>query len=112
MAILQFSPRLQSRLKINSKQLADFCERWQVSELAFFGSVLRNEFLPDSDIDVLVSYRPTAKRGLFEKMQMQQELSDLLNRNVDLVSRNAIEKSNNWLRRKNILDSAELVYVA
>jgi predicted nucleotidyltransferase len=45
-------------------------------------------------------------------MQMQQELSDLLNRNVDLVSRNAIEKGNNWLRRKNILDSAELVYVA
>ncbi|WLT37580.1 hypothetical protein NON20_17650 [Synechocystis sp. B12] len=61
---------------------------------------------------MLVSYRPTAKRGLFEKMQMQQELSDLLNRNVDLVSRNAIEKGNNWLRRKNILDSAELVYVA
>jgi predicted nucleotidyltransferase len=66
----------------------------------------------DSDIDVLVSYQPTAKRGLLEKIRMQEELSSLLHRDVDLVSKKAIEQSQNWLRRKNILDSSEVIYVA
>ncbi|MBE9194164.1 MULTISPECIES: nucleotidyltransferase family protein [Synechocystis] len=112
MAILQLSPKLESRLGINSQQLVEFCQRWQIAELALFGSVLRSDFNSKSDIDMLISYLPTAKRGFFEKIQMQEELSSLLNRNVDLVSKNAIEKSHNWLRRKNILDSAEVIYVA
>jgi hypothetical protein len=68
MVTLQLNSRLQSRLGITPEQLAEFCQRWQVSELALFGSVLRNDFSPDSDIDVLVPYHPTAKRGLFEKI--------------------------------------------
>lgn len=112
MATLQLSSTLQSRLGITAEQLADFCRRWQVSELACFGSVLRDDFHADSDIDMLVSYQPTAKRGLFEKIRMQEELSFLLHRDVDLVSKKSVEKSRNWLRRKNILDSAEVIYVA
>lgn len=112
MTTLQLNSRLQSRLEITPEQLAEFCHQWQVSELALFGSVLRDDFHADSDIDVLVSYQPTAKRGLFEKIRMQEELSSLLHRDIDLVSKNAIEKSHNWLRRKNILNSAEVIYVA
>ncbi len=112
MTTLQLNSRLQSRLGITPEQLAELCQRWQVAELALFGSVLRDDFSPDSDIDVLVSYQPTAKRGLFEKIRMQEELSSLLHRDVDLVSKTAIEKSHNWLRRKNILDSAEVIYGA
>ena len=108
MYTIQPNSRLQERLKITSEELSNFCQRWQVSELALFGSVLRDDFHADSDIDVLVSYQPTAKRGLFEKIRMQEELSFLLHRGVDLVSKKAIEQSHNWLRRKNILDSAEV----
>jgi predicted nucleotidyltransferase len=112
MATLQLNSRLQSRLGISPEQLTEFCQRWYVAELALFGSVLRDDFSPDSDIDVLVCYHPTAKRGLFEKIRMQEELSSLLRRDVDLVSKKAIEQSQNWLRRKNILDSSEVIYVA
>ncbi len=73
---------------------------------------MRDDFREDSDIDLLVSYQPTAKRGLFEKMTMKEELEIMLNRKVDLVSKQAIIQSHNWLRRKNILDSAEVIYVA
>jgi uncharacterized protein len=112
MYTIQLNSKLQERLTITSEELSDFCQRWQVSELALFGSVLRDDFHADSDIDVLVSYQATAKRGLFEKIRMQEELSSLLHRDVDLVSKKAIEQSHNWLRRKNILDSAEVIYVA
>jgi hypothetical protein len=112
MATLQLNPRLQSRLGITLEKLAEFCQQWQVSELALFGSVLRDDFSSNSDIDVLVAYHPNAKRGLFEKIRMQEELSSLLHRDVDLISKKAIEQSRNWLRRKNILDSIEVIYVA
>jgi uncharacterized protein len=106
------SARLQDRLAITSEQLAEFCERWQIAELAFFGSILRDDFNVESDIDVLVTYKPSAKRGLFEKLNLKDELSLLFHREVDVVSKKAIETSYNWLRRKNILSSAEIIYVA
>ncbi len=90
MAVLHLNAKLQSRLGITPQQLAEFCDRWQVAELALFGSVLRDDFSVDSDIDVLVSFKPSAKRGLLEKIRMQEELSSLLNHDVDLVSKKAI----------------------
>ena len=104
--------KLQTRLPITPKQLTEFCQRWQIAELALFGSILRDDFHPDSDIDLLVSYQPTAKRGLFEKMRMKAEIESLLDREVDLVSKTAIQQSKNWLRRQNILTTAEIIYVA
>lgn len=103
---------LYDRLGITPEQLTDFCDRWHVAELAVFGSILRDDFHAGSDIDVLVSYQPTAQRGLFEKMHMKEELETLCDRPVDLVSKRAIERSQNWIRRKNILESAEVIYVA
>jgi uncharacterized protein len=92
------------------EKIAAFCDRWQVSEFALFGSVLRDDFRPDSDIDILVTFSPIAKRGLAETLQMRDELQAIFNRKVDLIVKAAIERSENWLRRKNILESAQVIY--
>jgi len=89
-----------------------FCQRWQIQELALFGSVLRDGFRPDSDVDILVSFDPAARHTLFDMVHMQDELQRLLNRKVDLVSRRGIEMSRNYIRKKAILETAEVVYGA
>jgi predicted nucleotidyltransferase len=83
-----------------------------VQELAVFGSALREDFRPDSDVDLLVTFEADANWGLLEQSIMESELSAMLNRKVDLVSRRAIERSANWIRRQAILESAETVRVA
>ncbi len=92
--------------------LASFCRRWKIRELALFGSVLSKAFGPASDVDVLVTFLPEAEWSLLDHIQMEEELSILLGREVDLVSKRAIERSENWLRRRAILESAEVVYAA
>lgn len=72
--------------------------------------MLREDFKANSDIDVLVTFAPESKRGLTETLQMQDELKAMFNRDVDFVVKTALEKSQNWLRRKNILDSAKIIY--
>ena len=101
---------LETDAGISPNLLTTFCERWQVSELALFGSVLRDDFGPDSDIDVLVSFAPGSRHTLFDMCRMEAELTEALGRNVDLVSRRGIEASSNHLRREAILGSAEVVY--
>jgi predicted nucleotidyltransferase len=97
---------------INVKQISDFCRKWEISNLALFGSVLTDEFSPDSDIDVLVTFASDAKRTLFDLVRMKGELEEIFNRSVDIVSRRGIESSRNLLRREEILFSAEDIYVA
>lgn len=92
------------------EQIREFCQKWNVTEFALFGSVLRDDFRPDSDIDVLVTFAPAAKRGLTETLQMRDELQTIFDRKVDLIVKAAIERSENWLRRKNILESAQIIY--
>jgi hypothetical protein len=93
-------------------KIGEFCRRWKITELALFGSVLREDFRPGSDIDVLVSFEPRARWSLMDVVEMQDELETILGRKVDLVERSAIERSENYIRRRYILDSAEPVYVA
>ena len=100
------------RIAIPSDGIAAFCERWQVAELAFFGSVVRDDFGPESDVDVLVSFDPRARRTLFDIVRMQDELSLVLGQEVDLVTRPSVEESRNYIRRKAILESAQVVYAA
>ncbi|NJL38132.1 MAG: nucleotidyltransferase family protein [Leptolyngbyaceae cyanobacterium RM2_2_4] len=99
-----------SNIELPIEKIQEFCDRWQISEFAVFGSVLRNDFRPDSDTDVLVTFAPEAKRGLTETLQMKEELQNILGRKVDFIVKAAIERSENWLRRKNILESAQVVY--
>jgi len=100
------------RITIDREGIADFCRRWKIVELSLFGSVLRDDFRPDSDIDVLVSFASDAEWSLFDHVAMEDELTAMIGRKVDLLSRRAIERSENWIRRKAILGSAEAVYVA
>jgi uncharacterized protein len=88
-----------------------FCRKWKIKELSFFGSVLRKDFKPDSDVDVLVSFFPEDRYSLFDHVEMQNELQDILKRKVDLLTRKSGEKSRNYIRRNAILESAEPYYV-
>jgi predicted nucleotidyltransferase len=93
-------------------EISEFCRRWQIAELALFGSVLRNDFGSESDLDVLVTFAPEANWGLLDHSRMKQELVALLGRKVDLLTRKAVERSRNWLRRREILSTAQVVYAA
>jgi len=105
---------VQDHLPVNLplQEIAAFCRRWNISQLALFGSVLRDDFGPDSDIDVLVTFAPGSARTLAAISQMQQEIEALFGRPVDLVDRQSIERSPNYLRRRAILTSARTVYSA
>ncbi len=92
--------------------IAAFCRRWQITEMSFFGSVLRGDFTPESDVDVLVQYVPDAERTLSDFLTMHEELENLLGRKVDIVNRESIERSANYIRRRAILRSARTIYVA
>ena len=99
-------------MRIPKTKLAAFCKRWNVSEFALFGSVLRADFGPNSDVDVLVSFEPQTRVTLFDMAQMQIELKSIFKRDVDLVSRRGVERSRNYLRRTQILDSAQVIHVS
>ncbi|MBI3302043.1 MAG: nucleotidyltransferase family protein [Deltaproteobacteria bacterium] len=103
---------MNPHIPIDRDKIAEFCRRWKITEFAFFGSVLRDDFRPDSDVDVLVTFASDAEWSLFDHVDMQEELSGILGRKVDLVSRRGIERNANWLRRKAILGTAEPYYVA
>ncbi len=92
--------------------ILEFCQRWTIEELYLFGSGLRDDFRPDSDIDVMVRFKVDAAWGLLELVRMKRELATLLGREVDLVTKTSIEQSHNWIRRKEILNTAQVVYVA
>jgi hypothetical protein len=102
---------MKIKLELDQEKIAEFCRRWKITELAFFGSVLREDFGPESDVDVLVTFSTDAHWSLFDKMHMQDELAEMFGREVDLVSRRAIERSRNWLRREAILSSLEVIHV-
>ena len=100
----------KQKIDIPREEVADFCRRWQISELALFGSILRDDFGPESDLDVLVTFSPGAKWGLLDHVRMEQELAGLLRCKVDLLTKRAVEQSPNWILRREILSTAEVVY--
>lgn len=99
-------------IDIPKETIAEFCIKWKIREFALFGSVLRDDFRPDSDIDVLVTFKEDAKHTLFDLVHMEKELKEIFGREVDIVSRRGIEASRNYIRRNAILNSAEAVYAA
>ena len=100
------------RLALPMDAVRAFCEKWGVRELSLFGSVLRDDFGPESDVDVLVDFGEGARWSLFDLVRMQDELAGVLGREVDLVDRRSVEASRNYIRRRHILESLEDVYVA
>ena len=102
----------RAQIDLPKEEIAKFCEKWQICKFAFFGSVLRDDFRPDSDIDVLVTFEEDARHTLFDLVHMQDELKQIFGRDVDIVSRRGIESSRNHIRRDAILNSAEAIYAA
>ncbi len=99
-------------IHVPEAEIESFCRRWKIDELSLFGSVLRNELRPDSDVDVLVSFGPDARWSLFDVVRMEEELQEILGRKVDLVERVTVERSENYIRRASILGHLLPVYVA
>jgi predicted nucleotidyltransferase len=100
------------RFDLPQDKITEFCTKWHINEFAVFGSVLRSDFGPDSDLDVLVSFSLEADWSLLDHLQMERELVTLLNRKVDLLTKRSVEQSRNWIRREEILSTAEVIYAA
>jgi len=100
---------LRDRIGIGPDVLLSVCQRWQIAELALFGSVLRSDFGPQSDIDVLVSFAPDAAHSLFDLTRLQDELEALFGRPVDLVEKRSLR---NPFRRQEIMATQQVVYAA
>ena len=103
---------METRIRIPQEEISAFCQRWRIVELALFGSVLRDDFGPKSDVDVLIRFHPEVQHSGLEIASMRQELSRMLGREADLIERAVVERSRNYIRRRSILQSAQVVYAA
>ena len=103
---------MSAHIQIPRSQIDSFCRRCLVSELALFGSVVREDFGPDSDVDVLIQFQPQARHTLLDMARMEEEVRQIFGRDVDLVERSAVEQSRNHFRREAILQSAESIHAA
>lgn len=99
-------------LSVDKESLPAFCRRWKIRRLEVFGSGLRENFGPDSDVDLLLTFQPEAEWSLFDHLQMTGQLAAILGRGVDLVSRRAVERCHNWIRRRAIVESLRPFYDA
>jgi predicted nucleotidyltransferase len=100
--------KVAAKIDLPQEQLTLFCRRHHIAYLALFGSALRDDFGPESDLDLLVEFEPETKIGLLEFIGIQRELSDLLGRPVDLAPRDGLK----WVIRDEVLASAETIYEA
>lgn len=100
------------RIELPMREIADFCRRWNVREFAVFGSALRDDFQPESDLDVLVTFDEAASIGLPAFVRMHNELAAITGRSVDIIPRDAVVESTNQRRKQRILQSATVVYAA
>ena len=97
-------------VELPEAKIAAFCQKWRISRLEVFGSVLRNDFGPESDIDVLATFEPGALPSLFGLVEAELELQEIFSRPVDLLERSGVERNENWIRRRRILESARTIY--
>ena len=90
----------------DKEKLSEFCRRWKITEFSLFGSVVREDFGPESDVDVMVRFADDARWSLFDEVHMEDELVEIFRRDVDLLTRRAVERSRNPIRRDSILTNA------
>lgn len=101
---------MNEHIDIPDNKIAEFCRRHHIRRLALFGSVLRDDFTPDSDVDILVDFEPNTRIGYIGLAELEIELKEMLGRNVDLHTLEGVERSRNGLLQKEILGTAETVY--
>lgn len=99
----------KKKFRIPRKKISEFCRRWGVVEFSLFGSALRSDFRPDSDVDVLVTFSREAQISLFDLVQMKLDLEKIFHRPVDVIEKDALE---NPFRKREILRTARVIYAA
>ena len=99
----------QTQIPVPRDQIVDFCKRWRIREFSLFGSVLREDFRPDSDVDVLVSFEENPGVGVWDLSEMVEELESMFGRKVDLTTKEGLR---NPYRRHSILTTREIIYAA
>jgi len=107
--ITQLESPVNQRIPASPAQIAEFCQRWHITEFALFGSVLRNDFRLDSDIDVLVTFAPAPGWSLFDWVDMKDELETLFERKVDIADKEGLK---NPYRRHEILQTHQVIYAS
>ncbi len=96
----------KARITVPDEQVAEFCRRNRIRWLALFGSVLRDDFKPDSDVDVLVEFEPEAHVTMFTLSRLQRELETIFSRPVDFVLKDGLKRR----IRDSVLSSAQVIY--
>jgi hypothetical protein len=96
-------------IDLGQDAIRQFCDKWKIRELRVFGSILRDDFRADSDVDFLADFDEDVERDAFDHMDMEDELANIVGRKVDLVSRSAVEASGNRFYIREILGKAELI---
>ncbi|MBK6764892.1 MAG: nucleotidyltransferase family protein [bacterium] len=94
---------LTPRIPLDMEKIETFCKKWQIVEFSLFGSVLTDDFRPDSDVDVMVKFAEGANIGLFEWVDIEEELEEIVGRKIDLITRPSVERSENYLVQRSIL---------
>jgi len=100
------------KIQISEDQLSSICNKYLIKELSIFGSALRKDFDEDSDIDLLIEFKPEAAVSLFDLIDVKEDFEKLFGREIDIVSKNAIKRSNNYIRKKAILENYNTIYAA
>jgi len=100
---------IEARVPVPAEKIEAFCRKWKVVEMALFGSVLREDFRPDSDVDVLVTFAPNDGWSLWDLIDMRDELREILGRQIDLVEERSLV---NPFRRRSILRTKRVIYAA
>jgi predicted nucleotidyltransferase len=101
--------KIALKIDVQKEEIAAFCRRWKIKELAIFGSALGDEFRNDSDVDVLVVFQDNTIRSLLDFIRAEEELKQIFGRKVDLVEKKAVK---NPFRRHHILNHQEVIYAA
>ncbi|MEL6354797.1 MAG: nucleotidyltransferase domain-containing protein [Cyanobacteria bacterium J06627_28] len=107
---LGFQP-CKTAIPLPEDAIAVFCRRWKIDELYLFGSILRDDFHADSDVDTMVHFSTDSQWSLFDLVEMKADLESAFARKVDIMTKKSVEDSTNWIRRQEILSSARLFYV-
>jgi uncharacterized protein len=100
---------VNEQLKVSPVQIAEFCQRWKITEFALFGSVLRDDFRANSDVDVLVTFSPDPGWSLFDWVDMKDDLKALFGREVDIADKQGLK---NPYRRHEILKTCQVIYAS
>ena len=103
---------MNPKIGIDNARIQKLCEKLNILEMSLFGSVLRDDFGPDSDFDVLVTFAPGTRYSLFQLSRMQREMKEILGHEVDLIERSKVETSDNTIRRRHVLQPAQRIYAA